>query len=79
LLKSGTFTATDWSTTLGEELRRAEADGAPDTATTYYEVALKTLERFLVRGGIATSEVISDRRDAWIRAYLATPQTTGHT
>jgi len=73
LSKSGTFTATDWSATLGEELRRAEADGAPDNATTYYEAALKALERLLVRGGIATSEVFSDRRDAWIRAYLATP------
>ena len=73
LSKSGAFTAMDWSTTLGEELRRAEADGAADNATTYYEAALKALERLMVRCGIATSEVISDRRDAWIRAYLATP------
>ena len=72
LSKSGTFTATDWSATLGEELRHAEADGAPDNATTYYEAALKALERLLVRGGIATSDVISERRDAWIRAFLAT-------
>jgi len=73
LSRSGAFTATEWSEALGEELRRAEADAAPDNATTYYEAALKALERLLIRGGIATSAAIADRRDAWVRAYLATP------
>lgn len=73
LSRSGTFTAIEWSEALGEELRNAEAKSAPDNAATYYEAALKALERLLIRSGIATFEAISDRRDAWVRAYRATP------
>jgi nitrile hydratase accessory protein len=72
LSKSGTFTSTEWSQALGEELRRAEEE-APDNTANYYEAALKALERLLTRAGITTSEIISERRDAWVRAYLATP------
>jgi nitrile hydratase accessory protein len=73
LSRAGAFTATEWSEALGEELRRAEENAAPDSATTYYEAALKALERLLAGCGFATAEVISNRRDAWARAYLATP------
>jgi nitrile hydratase accessory protein len=73
LSRSGAFTPAQWSEALGEELRRAQENAAPDNAATYYEAALKALERLSIRGGIATSEVISDRRKAWIGAYLATP------
>src|SRR5262249_21528497 len=55
LSRSGAFTATEWSEALGDELRRAEASAAPDNATTYYEAALRALERLLIRRGIATS------------------------
>jgi nitrile hydratase accessory protein len=73
LSKVGAFTPSQWSEALGEELRRAEAGGAPDNATTYYEAALIALERLLVGGGLATSEALANRRADWIRAYLATP------
>ncbi len=73
LSRSGAFTATEWSEALGEELRRAEENAAPDNAATYYGAALSALEQLLIRVGITTSEIISDRRDAWIRAYNATP------
>jgi nitrile hydratase accessory protein len=76
LSRSGAFTPTEWSEALGEELRRAAEIGAPDNAATYYEAALKALERLLIRVGITTSEIVSDRRDAWVRAYHATPH--GH-
>jgi hypothetical protein len=59
LCAAGTFTATDWSKLLGEELRHAEESAAPDNAATYYEASLRA--------------TIADRRDAWVRAYLATP------
>jgi nitrile hydratase accessory protein len=71
LSKSGTFTTAEWSRALGEELRRAEEEALANTAN-YYEAALKALERLLTRAGI-TSEIVSERRDAWMRAYLATP------
>jgi len=73
LSRSGAFTAAEWSEALGEELRRAEASAAPDNATIYYEAALRALERLLMQRGIATPAAIADRRDAWVRAYLATP------
>jgi nitrile hydratase accessory protein len=73
LSRSGAFTTSEWSAALGEELRRAEESTAPDNATKYYEAALTALERLLIGGGIASPETISDRRDAWVRAYLATP------
>jgi nitrile hydratase accessory protein len=73
LCAAGTFTATDWSKLLGEELRHAEESAAPDNAATYYEASLRALERLLISVGIATPETIADRRDAWVRAYLATP------
>ena len=73
LSRSGVFTTTEWSETLGEELRRAERRSAPDNAATYYEAALKALERLLERSGLAAPEALAARRAAWVRAYLATP------
>jgi nitrile hydratase accessory protein len=73
LSKAGAFTPSQWSETLGQELRRAEANGAADDLTTYYEAALLALERLIVRASFATSEALANRRADWIRAYLATP------
>lgn len=73
LSKTGAFTAIEWSEVLDEELQRRQASGEPDDATTYYEAALKSLERLLIQGGIVTPKMISDHRDAWIRAYHDTP------
>jgi hypothetical protein len=73
LSKSGAFTATEWSKVLGEELQRRVESGEPDNPSIYYEAALKALERLLIQGGMVTPKMISDRRDAWIRAYHDTP------
>jgi nitrile hydratase accessory protein len=73
LTRQGAFTPGEWSETLGAELRRAEADGAQDDAETYYQAALRALESLLDGGGAVSVEVVTERRDAWERAYLATP------
>ncbi len=73
LAASGVFTPTQWSATLGEELVRAEEVGQPDTPMTYYEAALKALERLLEDGGQVTPEARSERRAAWEEAYHTTP------
>lgn len=73
LVQRGAFTPVEWSDTLGEELRRAERAHSPDEATTHYQAALGALERLLDRKGAVTAEALSDRRDGWARAYLATP------
>ena len=73
LASSGVFTPTQWSATLGDELVRADKSGQPDTPMTYYEAALKALERLLEEGGQVTPEARSERRMAWQEAYRTTP------
>lgn len=76
LAKQGIFTPGQWSETLGDELRRYINNGAADDATTYYNAALRALERLLDDGGAVTVSAVTERREAWERAYLATPH--GH-
>jgi len=73
LARRGVFSPGEWSETLGEELRRAEKDGAEDDAQTYYQAALSALERLLDGSGAVPADAVTERRDAWERAYLATP------
>lgn len=73
LIVNGVIGATLWSDTLGSELKKAQSLGAEDDMATYYKAALQALEQLLdQQANISTSEV-SDKRDAWERAYLATP------
>jgi nitrile hydratase accessory protein len=73
LSESGMFSAAAWSETLGAELRRAEARGAPDDHETYYAAALAALERLVAAAGGIDAAALSARIEAWRRAYLATP------
>src|SRR6202012_3289097 len=41
----GLFTWGEWASALGEEIKRAQAAGDPDTGETYYQHWLTTLER----------------------------------
>jgi hypothetical protein len=73
LIVNGVISPMLWSDTLGSELKKAQSLDAEDNMTTYYKAALQALELLLDRqANISTSEV-SDKRDAWERAYLATP------
>lgn len=76
LVRKGAFTPSDWSEALGAQLRRAMGDGAADDAETYYQAALRALEGLLDRFGAVSSDAVTERRDAWERAYLTTPH--GH-
>jgi len=73
LSTSGVFTPTQWSATLGEELVLAQQAGRPDTPMTYYEAALRALERLLEETGAVTPEARGERRAAWEDAYHTTP------
>jgi hypothetical protein len=54
-------------------LRRAEADGAPDTEATYYSAALEALEMLSeAETGISAAD-LADRKHAWEEAYHRTP------
>lgn len=73
LARSGLFTPAAWSDALGAALRRSAADGAPDTAGTYYQSVLEALEGLLTTSGALTPDDLAARREAWERAYAATP------
>ncbi len=73
LMEQGLFTNKQWSQTLGASLRSAAGAGAPDTAATYYDAVLATLEALTTASGALTETAIADRRTAWRQAYLDTP------
>jgi nitrile hydratase accessory protein len=76
LRKRGLFTWREWAKTLGEEIRKAQAAGDPDTGETYYRHWLATLERIVAEKGIADPGVLARTRDAWQRACARTPHGT---
>ena len=73
LQRRGVFTWSEWAAALGEEIKRAQAAGDPDTGETYYRHWLATLERLVGEKGIASAETLERYRDAWDRAADRTP------
>ncbi len=73
LSERGLFTWSEWAATLGEEIRRAQAAGDPDTGETYYRHWLAALERLVAEKGAASLELLGRYRDAWDRAADRTP------
>jgi nitrile hydratase accessory protein len=76
LQQRGLFTWSEWATTLGEEIRRAQSAGDPDTGETYYRHWLAALERLVAEKGVASEETLGRYRDAWDRAAERTPHGT---
>jgi len=71
LIESGMFSATDWAEALGEEIRQRAAE--PDTDETYYRAVLAALERLVSEKSPSTGGSLSQRVEAWRRAYINTP------
>jgi nitrile hydratase accessory protein len=69
----GVFTWSEWAAALGEEIRRAQAAGDPDTGETYYRHWLAALERVVAEKGLADQAALGRTRDAWERAADRTP------
>jgi nitrile hydratase accessory protein len=69
----GLFTWTEWAGALADEIKRAQANGDPDTGETYYRHWLATLEHLVAAKGVATSETLHRYRDAWDHAADRTP------
>jgi nitrile hydratase accessory protein len=69
----GVFTWTEWASALAAEIKRAQANGDPDTGETYYRHWLATLETLVAAKGVATSEALARYRDAWDLASDRTP------
>ena len=73
LQRRGVFTWNEWAAALGEEIKRAQRAGDPDTGETYYRHWLATLERLVTEKGVASVETLGRYRDAWDRAADRTP------
>jgi nitrile hydratase accessory protein len=73
LQQRGVFTWSEWAAALGEEIKRAQRAGDPDTGETYYRHWLATLERLVAAKGVASAETLERYRDAWDRAADRTP------
>jgi len=73
LHERGLFTWTEWAGALAAEIKRAQAQGDPDTGETYYRHWLATLENLVAEKGVATSETLHRYRDAWDHAADRTP------
>jgi len=73
MIKAQQFSATDWANALGAALKSATQAGAEDTAETYYLCALKALETLTASHTSVASSDLTDRKQAWEKAYRSTP------
>jgi nitrile hydratase accessory protein len=72
----GLFTWPEWAAMLGEEIKRAQALGDPDTGETYYRHWLAALERIVAAKGVTDARMLDRYRDAWARAAARTAHGT---
>ena len=73
LHERGVFTWPEWAATLADEIKRAQAQGDPDTGTTYYRHWLATLERLVTEKRVTDAGTLARYRDAWVHAADRTP------
>jgi nitrile hydratase accessory protein len=73
LHERGVFSWNEWAATLGDEIKKAQAAGDPDTGETYHRHWLATLERIVATKGLAEPHLLARTRDAWQRACARTP------
>jgi len=72
----GLFTWKEWAAMLGEEIKKAQAAGDPDTGETYYHHWLAALERIVAAKGLADPQALTRTREAWAHACARTPHGT---
>ena len=73
LYDKGLFGWTEWAAMLGEEIKKAQAAGDPDTGETYYHHWLATLERMVAEKGATSAQSLAQHYQAWERAMHRTP------
>ena len=69
----GLFAWSEWTAVLGDEIKRAQAKGDPDTGDTYYRHWLAALERIVAEKGVTDVAALARYRDAWEHAAERTP------
>ena len=73
LYDKGLFAWSEWAAMLGEEIKKAQAAGDPDTGETYYHHWLRTLERMVAEKGATSTQALTEHYRAWKRAMHRTP------
>jgi nitrile hydratase accessory protein len=74
LSEQGHFTWKEWTAALAGELNAAAARGEPDLdGSHYFDHWLAALERLVIDKGLANTESLAARKDAWEDAYRPTP------
>ena len=73
LYERGLFAWSEWSAMLGDEIKKAQAAGDPDTGETYYHHWLATLERMAAEKGATSPQALAQHYQAWERATHRTP------
>ena len=73
LHERGLFSWSEWTAALGDEIKRAQAGGDPDTGETYYRHWLAALERIVAEKGVTNTATLTRYRDAWDHAADRTP------
>jgi len=76
LYERGVFTWPEWTATLGDEIKTAQAAGDPDTGETYYRHWLAALERLVAAKGLVDATTLARTCEAWRRASARTPHGT---
>jgi nitrile hydratase accessory protein len=67
------FTWPEWAATLGDEIKKAQAAGDPDTGETYYHHWLRALERIVAEKGVTDPKTLDRYYHAWDHAADRTP------
>jgi nitrile hydratase accessory protein len=73
LHRRGLFAWSEWTAVLADEIKRAQAEGDPDTGETYYRHWLTALERIVAQKGLTDAAGLARYRSAWDRAAERTP------
>jgi len=76
LYDRGLFAWPEWATILGDEIKKAQAAGDPDTGETYYQHWLNALERMVSEKGVTDASTLRRYHDAWDHAADRTPHGT---
>ena len=69
----GLFSWSEWTAILGNEIKRAQAGGDPDTGETYYRHWLAAIERIVAEKGVTDAAALARCRGAWEHAAERTP------
>ena len=73
LYEKGLFAWSEWAAMLGEEIKKAQVAGDPDTGETYYHHWLATLERMVAEKRLTSAQALAQHYHAWERAMRRTP------